>query len=107
MNEQVRWAKSHPKTILVLQLWCLTPALLSAPPVQDNQIATLSKKLSLMQGNDNSQNKVIIDQKIADLTNVLEQKKKASSKITKTLKEFEVSSGGPVSTSDTPDHQND
>lgn len=77
------------------------------PPVQDNQIATLSKKLSLMQGNDNSQNKVVIDQKIADLTNVLEQKKKASSKITKTLKEFEVSSGGPVSTSDTPDHQND
>lgn len=59
-----------------------------------------------MQGNDQSQNKVIIDQKIADLTNVLEQKKKASNKLTKTLKEFEVSPGGPVSASDTLDREN-
>lgn len=56
-----------------------------------------------MQGNDQSQNKVIIDQKIANLTNVLEQKKKASNKLTKTLKEFEVSSGRPVNASDTLD----
>lgn len=71
------------------------------PPFQDNQIATLSKKLSLMQGNDQSQNKGIIDQKIDDLTSVLEQKKKASNKLTKTLKEFEVSPGGLVGAPDT------
>lgn len=77
----------------------------SAPaPIQDNQIATLGKKLSLMQGNDHSQNKLIVDQKIADLTSVLEQKKKASNTLTKTLKEFEVSPGRPVNTPNALDH---
>lgn len=57
-----------------------------------------------MQGNDHSQNKMIIDQKIADLTSVLEQKKQASNTLTKTLKEFEVSPGRPVTASDALDH---
>lgn len=53
-----------------------------------------------MQGNDQSQNKLIVDQKIADLTCELEQKKKASNTLTKTLKEFEVGSDGLVSVLD-------
>lgn len=44
-----------------------------------------------MQGNDHSQDKHIVDQKIAELTNVLEQKKRAANTLAKTLKEFEVS----------------
>lgn len=44
-----------------------------------------------MQGNDHSQDKQIVDQKIAELTIVLEQKKRAANTLTKTLKEFEVS----------------